>query len=104
MRHIEQHLIIMTLILCNGLTPKITVPTQITHKSATLIDHIFTNETSPDQSFAGTITSCMTDHYFNFIFLKNQKEKKYPKTVTYRSFSDKNIAKFNDAMKKNRFF
>ena len=40
----------------------------------------------------------MTDHYFNFIFLKNCKKVKYPKNVSYRPFTDKNISKFNQAL------
>ena len=90
-------------LLSNGLTPKITVPTRVTHSTATLIDHIFINENSPEQSFAGTITSSMTDHYFNFIFMKNSKNIKYPKTVTYRPFTEKNIAKFNEALNNTDF-
>ena len=40
----------------------------------------------------------MTDHYFNFIFLKNSKPNKYPKTVTYRPFTEKNVTKFNESL------
>ena len=90
-------------LLTNGFTPKITVPTRVTHTTATLIDHLFTNEDSPDQSFAGTITSSMTDHYFNFIFLKNSKTIKYPKNVTYRPYTDKNISKFNEKLMNTDF-
>ena len=90
-------------VLSHGFTPKITVPTRVTHTTATLIDHIFTNENSPEQSFAGTITSSMTDHYFNFLFLKNSKTAKYPKTISYRAFTDKNISKFNQALKTTEF-
>ena len=85
-------------LLTNGFTPKITVPTRVTHSSATLIDHLFTNEDTTDQSFAGTITSSMTDHYFNFIFLKDGKKVEYPKSVTYRPFTVKNISKFNESL------
>ena len=35
-------------LLSNGFTPKITVPTRVTHSTATLIDHLFTNEDSPE--------------------------------------------------------
>merc|ERR1712030_146763 len=49
-------------LLSNGYIPKITAPTRVTHSTATLIDHIFFNEKSPDKSFAGTITTSMSDH------------------------------------------
>ena len=70
-------------LLSAGFIPKITVPTRVTHSSATLIDHIFVNETLAGLSQAGTITTSMTDHYFNFIFLENCKKLKYPKLITY---------------------
>ena len=55
---------------------------------------MFVNDDTYDQSFAGTITTSMTDHYFNFIFLKNKKSIKRPESVTYRAFTEKNISKF----------
>ena len=90
-------------LLSNGFFPKITSPTRVTHSSATLIDHIFVNEKNSSQSFSGTITSSMTDHYFNFIFLKNSTKAERPKTVTYRPFTEKNISKFNEALKNTDF-
>ena len=90
-------------LLSNGFLPKITSPTRVTHNSATLIDHIFVNECSHNQSFSGTITSSMSDHYFNFIFLKNTIKRERPKTVTYRPFTESNILKFNEALKNTDF-
>ena len=72
------------ILLSHGLIPMITVPTRVTHSSATLIDHIFVNEAQAGISQAGTIRTSMTDHYFNFIFLGNSKKWKYPKSVSYR--------------------
>ena len=85
-------------LLSHGLIPKITVPTRVTHSSATLIDHIFVNNKSADLSYGGTITSSMTDHYFNFLFLENNKKWKYPKTVTYRPYTKPNIQKLNSVL------
>ena len=59
-------------LLSHGMIPKITVPTRVTHSSATLIDHIFVNETPDRACPAGTIKSSMTDHYFNFVFSRTQ--------------------------------
>ena len=91
-----------TLLSC-GFLPKITAPTRVTHNTATLIDHIFINERTSSQSFAGTITLSMTDHYFNFIFLKDSLKTERPKTVTYRPFTELNISKFNEALKSANF-
>ena len=85
-------------LLSYGLIPKITVPTRVTHSSATLIDHIFTNDKSSGQSLAGTIKSSMTDHYFNFILLESSTKLEYPKTITYRPFTASNVSRFEDAL------
>ena len=61
-------------LLSHNLIPWITVPTRVTYSSATLIDHIFSNVSPSEKSISGTITSSMTDHYFNFIFLENRKK------------------------------
>ena len=90
-------------LLSHGMIPKITVPTRVTHSSATLIDHIFVNETPDRACPAGTIKSSMTDHYFNFVFLGHNKQWKYPKTVTYRPFSESNIKKFDEAIRNHDF-
>ena len=90
-------------LLSNGFAPKITSPTRVTHNSATLIDHIFVNENKNNHSFAGTITSSMSDHYFNFIFLKNTIKSERPKTITYRPFTESNVLKFNEALKETDF-
>ena len=90
-------------LLSNGLIPKITVPTRVTHSSATLIDHIFVNNTLANSSYAGTIQCSMTDHYFNFIFIEDCKKWKYPKTITYRPYSQSNIKKFDEALRNHDF-
>ena len=90
-------------LLSNGFIPKITVPTRVTHKSATLIDHIFVNEAQANSSHSGTIKISMTDHYFNFIFLGNSKKWKYPKKVTYRPYSETNIKRFDEALRNHDF-
>jgi exonuclease III len=69
-------------LISNNLMPKITLPTRVSHTSATLIDHLFTNI---NQTQAGTITTDVTDHYSNFILIKTTKlEHRNPLKVTYR--------------------
>ena len=45
----------------------------------------------------------MTDHYFNFLFMKNVIKPDHPKTVTYRPYTEINISKFNNALKETNF-
>ena len=68
----------------NNFTPCITLPTRITEKSATLIDHIYIRlpmqkmQTKVD---SGNLFCSITDHLMNFILLetstKNSKERPY---------------------------
>ena len=94
----------LDVLMGHGFLPKITLPTRVTHSSATLIDHIFINECSSNQyTLAGTLQSNMSDHYMNFIFLKNECNKPHPKTITYRPFTDENILKMKDALCDHNF-
>ena len=59
--------------LTNNFLPVITMPTRITSKSATLVDHIFvlnSNAKSNPDIFSGNIFSDITDHLPNFVILK----------------------------------
>ena len=81
-----------------GLIPKITLPTRITHSSATLIDHIFSN-ISPHESLAGTLKIDISDHFANFICVQRYHlTDRRPKFITYRDMSNKNIIKFHNAL------
>ena len=81
--------------LNNGFMPKITVPTRVTHDTATLIDHIFVKDTLRNTSgTSGTITSSMSDHYMNFIFLPITESTTNIEKVKYRAYTAANIAKF----------
>jgi hypothetical protein len=55
-------------LISGNMIPQITIPTRITQTSATLIDHIFSNNI--DNTAAGTILTDISDHYSNFIFIK----------------------------------
>ena len=94
----------LDMLLGHGMIPKVTVPTRVTHSSATLIDHMFINESPHVKcSLAGTLETCMSDHYMNFIFLKNEGRHTHPKTVTYRSYTEKNILKLKNALSTQDF-
>lgn len=89
----------LDMLLCNGLLPAITLPTRVTHACATLIDHVFIKNTSEYHS-AGTLTTDISDHFINFIFIKNQiMNKSKPSYVTYRSFSKDKVKKLSQDLK-----
>ena len=65
----------------NFLLPYISSPSRFTPRSQTLIDNIFSNKIE-EESFSGNITVTVSDHYAQFLLLKNnnlpkgQKERK----------------------------
>ena len=83
----------------NGYLQLVNHPTRVSHhanqKSASLIDHCWTNNCS--QSFnSGIITSYISDHFPIYHILSNKKEKFIPKTFKFRDFSERNIGMFKD--------
>ena len=94
----------LDMLLALGLIPKITVPTRVTHSSATLIDHMFFNEGFHSKSLlAGTIETHMSDHYMIFLFVSNNIPKAPPKTLTYRPLTEKNMNLFGKALQEQNF-
>ena len=94
----------LDIMLTNGFIPKITVPTRVTHTSATLIDHIFIKDINgKNSSFAGTLKSVMTDHYMNFLLIDIPKQTKADKFISCRPYSPSNISKLNTELQKVDF-
>ena len=60
----------------NCFIPLITRPTRITNSSATLIDNIFTNQFSSQQSLQGILLTDISDHYPVFYIAKKLANKK----------------------------
>ena len=54
----------------NSLIPHISSPTRVTPGSQTLIDNIFPNKIE-NESYSGNITTTISDHYAQFLLLKN---------------------------------
>ena len=78
--------------------PCITLPTRITHHSATLIDHIFIKcpkKLIQNKCSSGNLITDISDHLSNFsmINIKTQSIKDRPYV---RLFTQKNIDRFND--------
>ena len=84
-------------LFCNGFLPVIVKPTRITHSSATLIDHIYTNNIT-NKSHSGIIITDLADHFgtFHSVEIKPANAKKYTSKVRY--FSAKNLSKFTNCL------
>ena len=87
------------LMLTSNFLPVITMPTRITSKSATLVDHIFflnSNVKSDPDIFSGNIFSDITDHLPNFFILKYKTKHKtsLQNRPNIRIYSKSNNEKF----------
>ena len=77
----------------NGFLPMITKPTRITQSSATLIDHIFTNNLA--EATSGIIITDVSDHFAVFYIAHSAKSRQAAENVQMRRhFSEQNYAKF----------
>jgi exonuclease III len=83
--------------ISQDLFPKITLPTRITHTSATLIDHIYSNNKN-SSTIAGTLKTDISDHFSNFIFQNWTPSSIRPKFITYRNYSKSAIETLNKAL------
>jgi len=86
--------------ISTNLLPCITMPTRVTDKTKTLIDHIYTT-IDKDKHTSGTITTDITDHFSNFISIKTESPYTHnmQKFISFRPLTDENILKFNDALR-----
>ena len=82
-----------------GFLQLISNPTRVSSQdnlnSATLIDHIWTNDIK-DQMVAGIITTYLSDHFSTFHLIKTNKHQPAPKVISSRDFSENNIANFKE--------
>ena len=67
-------------IFSNAYIPLITKPTRLTPHSATLIDHIYTNDISRSYK-SGIIITDIADHFGIFTIIKNIIDKPKPKLL-----------------------
>lgn len=84
-----------------GFLQLISNPTRVSShnnlNSATLIDHIWTNDVK-DQMVAGIITTYLSDHFSTFHIIKTNKYQPTPKVISSRDFSENNIANFKEKL------
>jgi hypothetical protein len=91
------------MMISNGMIPQITLPTRVTHNTATLIDHIYCNS-QHDKSLAGTIKTNISDHFSNFFFIPTKKAKlQHPKFITYRCINELSLNNFRKELKETNF-
>ena len=85
-------------LLLNNFVPLVIMPTRITSRSATLIDHIYYYEGKNPKEFlkieTGNFLSDLSDHLPNYMLLINEKTKAASKRPMIRIFSAKHKEKF----------
>ena len=72
-------------ILSNSFIPQITLPTRITEKTATLIDNIHNSYKHNSNCVSGNITTNISDHFLQFLIIKNLKQTSFKQIL--QSFS-----------------
>ena len=84
-------------IYSHGFLPVITKPTRVCTSTATLIDHIYTNDMS-SSFLSGIVLSDLADHFGTYFSIAN-KHKIHQKTTFKSSYiSDTNINKFKEKL------
>ena len=82
----------------NFLLPYISTPSRVTTHSRTLIDNIFSNNIE-DGLISGNIISTISDHYAQFLLMKNMKIKQKETTDIYRhDFKNFNKVQFESEL------
>lgn len=89
-------------IFSHGFLPVITLPTRVTATSATLIDHIYINDTS-NVNNSGIIITDVADHFGTFYSTNDARTSSKNKFITTRSFSDTNVNKFRNYLDQMNF-
>jgi len=89
-------------LLVNNFMPVIVMPSRITTKSATIIDHIYYYEgqncNKDKRFFSGNFWSDLTDHLPNYFLLLNTHCKSDIDRPFIRLYSEKNISVFNASL------
>ena len=84
-------------LLSSGFLPIITFPTRIHKRSATLIDHVFTNNKSTIYE-AGILTTPLSDHFPVYYIEETKIKNQGPRTVKTRKFTDESIKSYCDLL------
>ena len=90
-------------IFSRSFVPVITKPTRVTHHSATLIDHIYTNDIINNCLSAVIITDDVADHFGTFYANFKNPQQICPKYLTIRKVSEENISHFRSELEHTDF-
>jgi len=89
-------------IFSRGFLPVILRPTRICATTASLIDHMFTNDIM-QHSFSGIIVTDVADHFGTFHITNNKKKHNKSMINNIRIFSEKNVNSFKLALRNTNF-
>ena len=93
---------LIDLMFSHGFLSLLKFPTRISHNSASLIDHLWTNMQS-ENYLSGIITSYISDHFPVFTFIDQSKPENIPKSFRCRDFSQANIDSFKENLEQLSF-
>ena len=87
-------------VISQGFLPKITRPTRITPHSATLIDHIYSNDNRPtsQNDISGIIITDVADHFGTFHIVSKCKQTPVQTYSQIRQMKTEHILKFNNIL------
>ena len=88
------------IMLCNNFIPTITIPSRITHSSATLIDNIFVklpNRLLDNKVFSGNLITDLSDHLPNFCIIEGTSNTVKDRPLV-RFYNKNNFDKFIDSV------
>ena len=89
-------------IFSRGFIPRILKPTRVTHTSATLIDHIITNDIT-HRSSSGIIINDVADHFAIFYISTSTPNNTKSQIKPTRLVSEQNIAIFKSHLENINF-
>ncbi len=85
-----------------GFMPFIHKPTRVTHQTATLLDHIYSNNLA-HKSISGIILTDVFDHFGVYLIVHNKSKKHTYCRNTRRIFSSQNQETFNELLRQTDF-
>ena len=83
--------------------PLITKPTRVTHESATLIDHIYSNEKTHDSLTGIIVTDDVADHFGVFHILYGKSHIKPPSYIYTRKINEHTMHNFKLRLAETEF-
>ena len=89
----------LDLMFSNSFIPPINKPTRVTHKTATLIDNIFTNIYKHENKYlTGILTTDISDHYIIFHIAPSQFSQQKDHHQLIRLINSSNLEKYTTAI------